>query len=145
MQVLEGLFPGGSYFWPVTIRSKGGVAIDRPYFRWVQRQQVSFDVDAADAMERATGQKLPETTIFSEMFPSILDRRGRYDILHNAALRAVLDGIPFWSGDLKCEYPVYRAETFRALKAAGLTGLREVRKTEDEYDHKRGEYIGVIP
>jgi hypothetical protein len=40
---------------------------------------------------------------------------------------------------------LYRAETFRALKAAGLTGLREVRKTEDEYDHKRGEYIGVIP
>ncbi|MCA3454502.1 MAG: hypothetical protein IOC92_07775 [Rhodobacter sp.] len=145
MQVLEGLFPGGSYFWPVTIRSKGGVAIDRPYFRWVQRHQVSFDVDAADAMEKATGQKLPETTIFSEMFPSILDRRGRYDILHNAALRAVLDGIPFWSGDLKCEYPVYRAETFRALKAAGLTGLREVRKTEDQYHHKRGEFIGVIP
>jgi hypothetical protein len=145
MQVLEGLFPGGSYFWPVTIRSQGGTPIDRPYFRWVQRQQVTFDVDAADAMEAATGQKLPRTTIFAEFFKAVPDRRGRYDILHNEALRAVLDGIPFWAGDLKCEFPVFRAETFRALKAAGLTGLREVRKTEDEYDHKRGEYIGVIP
>lgn len=148
VQVLEGLFPGGSYFWPVTIRSKGGVAIDRPYFRWVQRHQVSFDSDAADAMEKATSQKLPETTIFSDMFPSIFDRRGRYDIMHNGALRAVLDGIPFWSGDLTCEYPVFRAETFRALKAAGLTGLREVRDYDPETSvshNKRGEYIGVIP
>lgn len=145
VQVLDGLFPGGSYFWPVTIRSKGGAAIDRPYFRWVQRQQVSFDHKAADAMEKASGQKLPATTIFSDMFPSIFDRRGRHDILHNAALRAVLDGIPFWAGELKCEFPVYRAETFRALKAAGLTGLHEVRKTDDYYYHKRGEFIGVIP
>ncbi|MCA3451697.1 MAG: hypothetical protein INF92_15320 [Rhodobacter sp.] len=145
MQLLEGVFPGGSYFWPVTIRSKDGTPIDRPYFRWVQRQQVTFDVDAANAMERATGQKLPRTTVFSESFNAVPDRRGRYDILHNEALRTVLDGIPFWTGDLCCSSPVYRAETFRALKAAGLTGLREVRKTEDEYDHKRGEYIGVIP
>jgi hypothetical protein len=148
MQVLEGLFPGGSYFWPVTIRSKGGVAIDRPYFRWVQRHQVSFDSDAADAMEKAMGQKLPATILLSERFPSIFDRRGRHDILHNAALRAVLDGIPFWSGDLMCECPVYRAETFRALKAAGLTGLREVRKFNretNESHHRRGEFIGVIP
>jgi hypothetical protein len=148
MQVLEGLFPGGSYFWPVTIRSKGGVAIDRPYFRWVQRHQVSFDSDAADAMEKASGQKLPATTIFSDMFPSIFDERGRYDILHNAALRAVLDDIPFWAGNLKCECPVYRAATFRALKAAGLTGLREVRKFDPETNeshHRRGEFIGVIP
>lgn len=145
MQLLEGVFPGGSYFWPVTIRSKDGTPIDRPYFRWVQRQQVTFDVDAADAMERATGQKLPRTTVFAESFNAVPDRRGRYDILHNEALRTVLDGIPFWTGDLCCASPVYRAETFRALKAAGLTGLREVRKTEDEYDHKRGEYIGVIP
>jgi hypothetical protein len=145
MQLLEGVFPGGSYFWPVTIRSKDGTPIDRPYFRWVQRQQVTFDVDAANAMEKATGQKLPRTTVFAESFNAVPDRRGRYDILHNEALRTVLDGIPFWTGDLCCSSPVYRAETFRALKAAGLTGLREVRKTEDEYDHKRGEYIGVIP
>ncbi|MCE2749034.1 MAG: hypothetical protein LW715_09740 [Rhodobacter sp.] len=129
----------------MTIRSKDGTPIDRPYFRWVQRQQVTFDVDAANAMERATGQKLPRTTVFAESFNAVPDRRGRYDILHNEALRTVLDGIPFWTGDLCCSSPVYRAETFRALKAAGLTGLREVRKTEDEYDHKRGEYIGVIP
>ena len=148
MQLLERLFPGGSYFWPVTIRSKGGTPIDRPYFRWVQRQQVTFDVDAANATERATGQKLPETTIFSDLFSSILDRRGRYDILHNEALRTVLDGIPFWAGDIRCSSPVYRAETFRALKAAGLTGLREVRDydpEEVESHHKRGEFIGVIP
>ena len=68
--------------------------------------------------------------------------------MHNAALRAVLDGIPFWSGDLECQYPVYRAETFRALKAAGLTGLHEVRNFEPETNeshHRRGEFIGVIP
>jgi hypothetical protein len=132
----------------VTIRSQGGTPIDRPYFRWVQRQQVSFDSDAADAMEKASGQKLPATTIFSDMFPSIFDERGRYDILHNGALRAVLDGIPFWAGNLKCECPLYRAETFRALKAAGLTGLREVRKFNretNESHHRRGEFIGVIP
>jgi hypothetical protein len=145
MQLLEKLFPGGSYFWPVTIRSKDGTPIDRPYFRWVQRQQVTFDVDTANAMEAATGRKLPRTTVFAESFKAVPDRRGRYDILHNEALRTVLDGIPFWAGDIRCSSPVYRAETFRALKAAGLTGLREVRKTEDEYDHKRGEYIGVIP
>jgi hypothetical protein len=148
MQLLEGLFPGGSYFWPVTIRSQGGVAIDRPYFRWVQRQQVTFDVDAADAMETATDQKLPQTTIFSDIFSSVFDRRGRYDILQNEALRTVLDGIPFWAGDIRCSSPVYRAETFRSLKAAGLTGLREVRDydpEEVESHHKRGEFIGVIP
>ena len=31
------------------------------------------------------------------------------------------------------------------LKAAGLTGLREVRKTHEDYQVKRGEFIGVIP
>jgi hypothetical protein len=148
MQLLEGLFPGGSYFWPVTIRSKDGTPIDRPYFRWVQRQQVTFDVDAADAMETATDQKLPRTTMFSDIFSSVFDRRGRCDILQNEALRTVLDGIPFWAGDIRCSSPVYRAETFRALKAAGLTGLREVRDYDPETaesHHKRGEYIGVIP
>ena len=148
MQLLEGLFPGGSYFWPVTIRSQGGTPIDRPYFRWVQRQQVTFNVDAADAMETATGQKLPQTTMFSDIFSSVLDLRGHYDILHNEALRTVLDGIPFWAGDLSCSSPVYRAETFRALKAAGLTGLHEVRDYDPETNeshHRRGEYIGVIP
>jgi len=74
----------------VTIRSKDGTPIDRPYFRWVQRQQVTFDVDAANAMERATGQKLPRTTVFAESFNAVPDRRGRYDILHNEALRTVL-------------------------------------------------------
>ena len=148
VQVLQGLFPGGSYFWPMTIRSQGGTPIDRPYFRWVQRQQVTFDVDAADAIEATSGQKLPATTIFSDMFPSIFDERGRYDIMHNAALRGVLDDIPFWSGDLKCEYPVYRSETFRELKAAGLTGLQEARDCDPETNvthHRRGEFIGVIP
>jgi hypothetical protein len=82
------------------------------------------------------------------MFPSIFDERGRYDIMHNAALRGVLDDIPFWSGDLKCEYPVYRAETFRELKAAGLTGLQEARDYDPETNvthHRRGGFIGVIP
>ena len=148
MQLLEKLFPGGSYFWPVTIRSQGGTPIDRPYFRWVQRQQVTFNRAAADAMETATGQKLPQITIFTDMFGAVFDERGRHDILHNEALRTVLDGIPFWTSDLSCSSPVYRAETFRALKAAGLTGLREVRDydpEEVESHHKRGEYIGVIP
>jgi hypothetical protein len=77
MQLLEGLFPGGIYFWPVTIRSKGGTPIDRPCFCWVQRPQVTFDVDAADAAEAATGQKLPWTTIIAERFKAVPARRGR--------------------------------------------------------------------
>jgi hypothetical protein len=148
MELLERLFPGGSYFWPVTIRSQGGTPIDRRYFRWVQRQQVTFNRAAADAMETATGLKLPQFTMFSDSIKALIDDRGRYDILHNEALRTVLDGIPFWAGDLCCSSPVYRAETFRALKAAGLTGLREVRDYDPETaesHHKRGEFIGVIP
>jgi len=148
MELLERLFPGGSYFWPVTIRSQGGTPIDRRYFRWVQRQQVTFNRAAADAMETATGLKLPQFTIFSDSIKALIDDRGRYDILHNEALRKVLDDIPFWAGDLDCSSPVYRAETFRALKAAGLTGLREVRDYDPETaesHHKRGEFIGVIP
>ena len=148
MQLLEKLFPGGSYFWPVTIRSKDGTPIDRRYFRWVQRQQVTFNRAAADAMETATGLKLPQFTIFSDSIKALIDDRGRYDILRNEALRKVLDDIPFWAGDLICSSPVYRAETFRALKAAGLTGLREVRDYDPETaesHHKRGEFIGVIP
>jgi ribonuclease R len=61
------------------------------------------------------------------------------------SLRDFLQTLPFWAGNLTCDAPVYRAETFRVLKAAGLTGLLEVRKTHEDYQVKRGEFIGVIP
>ena len=144
MHLLEELFPGGSYFWPARILSKGGTPLDRQFFHWVQRHHVSFLKDEADHLETEQGRKLPSIPL-TYMFHAIPDRRGRYDILHNSALRDFLQTLPFWAGDPRCDYPVYRAETFRVLKAAGLTGLREVRKTHEDYQVKRGEFIGVIP
>jgi hypothetical protein len=144
VHLLEELFPGGSYFWPARILSKGGAPIDRPFFHWVQRHNVTFCNVTANTLEAEQGRKLPSIPL-TYMFRAISDDRGRYDILHNSALRDFLQTLPFWTGNLKCEAPVYRAETFCALKAAGLTGLREVRKTHEDYQVKRGEFIGVIP
>jgi hypothetical protein len=144
LHLLEELFPGGSYFWPARILSKGGTPLDRPFFHWVQRHNVTFRNVTANTMEAEQGRKLPCIPL-TYMFRAIDDDRGRYDILHNSALRDFLQTLPFWTGNLKCDVPVYRAETFRVLKAAGLTGLREVRKTHEDYQVKRGEFIGVIP
>jgi hypothetical protein len=144
LHLLEELFPGGSYFWPARILSKGGTPLDRPFFHWVQRHNVTFRNVTANTLETEQGRKLPCIPL-TYMFDAIHDRRGRYDILHNSALRDFLQTLPFWAGNLTCDAPVYRAETFRVLKTAGLTGLREVRKTHEDYQVKRGEFIGVIP
>ena len=144
LHLLEELFPGGSYFWPARILSKGGTPLDRPFFHWVQRHNLTFRNVTANTLETEQGRKLPCIPL-TYMFHAIYDRRGRYDILHNSALRDFLQTLPFWAGNLTCDAPVYRAETFRVLKAAGLTGLREVRKTHEDYQVKRGEFIGVIP
>jgi hypothetical protein len=78
-----------------------------------------------------------------------MDERAHFEVIHNAALRAVLQTLPFWSGNLECQQPVYRAVTFRALKAAGLTGLREIRSTParietETYRINRGEFIAGL-
>ncbi|MFN7597763.1 MAG: hypothetical protein ACK5PT_13635, partial [Cereibacter sp.] len=86
MHLLEDQFPGGSYFWPARILSKGGTPLDRPFFHWVQRHHVSLLEGEANHLETEQGRKLPCIPL-TYMFPAIDDRRGRYDILHNSALR----------------------------------------------------------
>lgn len=149
MLLLESLFPGASYFWPARIVSKGGTPIDRPMFHWVQRHQIKFLNYQADDLEKERGAKLPRVPLNGVTFRSFWDARAYYEILHNTALRAVLQTLPFWSGDLKCGKPVYRADTFRALKAAGLTVLREIRSTParietDTCRINRGEFIAGV-
>ena len=149
MLLLESLFPGASYFWPARIVSKGGTPIDRPMFHWVQRHQITFLMYQADALEQERGAKLPKAKLSGVNFRSFMDERAHFEVIHNAALRAVLQTLPFWSGNLKCDKPVYRADTFRALKAAGLTGLREIRSTParietETYRINRGEFIAGV-
>jgi hypothetical protein len=103
----------------------------------------------ADDLEQERGAKLPRVPLNGVTFRSFWDERAHYEILHNSALRAVLQTLPFWSGDLKCDQAVYRADTFRALKAAGLTGLREIRSTParietESYRINRGEFIAGV-
>jgi hypothetical protein len=149
MLLLESLFPGASYFWPARIVSKDGTPIDRPMFHWVQRHQITFLDQEADDLEQERGATLPRVPLNGVTFQSFSNARAYYEILHNSALRAVLQTLPFWSGDLSCDQPVYRADTFRALKAAGLTGLREIRSTParietESYRINRGEFIAGV-
>ena len=149
MLLLESLFPGASDFWPARIVSKGGTPIDRPMFHWVKRHQIKFLSYQADALEQERGAKLPKAKLSGVNFRSFMDERAHFEVIHNAALRTVLQTLPFWSGDLRCDQPVYRADTFRALKAAGLTGLREIRSTParietETYRINRGEFIAGV-
>lgn len=116
--VLEELFPDGSYFLPINILSADGTPIDVTYYSWVQRHRFVFFVSMHE-----WNPDLPQLS-----WPFYWGGASNYmmwQLSNNPAVRAFLSKFPFWGKSYDCLLPVYNAPTFAALKAAKLTGLVE--------------------
>jgi hypothetical protein len=55
-------------------------------------------------------------------------------MIHNAPLRACLQGLPYWGFHFSLISPIFTNPCFHALKAARLTGLIE-NTAESRYQH----------
>jgi hypothetical protein len=116
-EVLEDLFPDGSYFYEMTIQTTQGQPIGRPFYHWVPRHRFFFDY-------RQSKTKLP-THVWPFHWMAAPDPQTAWELTNNASIRDFLDTIPFWGIGMRLFVPAYTNATFAALKAAKLTGLVE--------------------
>ena len=116
--VLQAQFPDGSYFLATTITAADGTRTERDYFYWVQRHRFEFSSAKID------GEMEPrKSDVWDFDLPS--GSYVQWQMIHNGALRAFLQNLPFWGFELKMQSPVFSRRCFHALKAARLTGLVE--------------------
>ncbi len=116
--VLEAQFPDGSYFLPTTITAANGARTKREYFHWVPRHRLFFKKDNVE------GEPEPKRADVWNFLPVFGDE-GQWELIHNAALRAHLQGLPYWGYNFRLTCPIFTSRCFHALKAARLTGLIE--------------------
>ena len=116
--VLEAQFPDGSYFFPTTITAANGARTERDYFHWVPRHRLFFNKD------KVAGKPEPKRAAVWNFLPVFGDE-GQWELIHNAALRAFLQGLPYWGYKLRLNSPLFTSRCFHALKTARLTGLIE--------------------
>jgi hypothetical protein len=136
-EVLEDLFPDGSYFFPVRLYAPDGAAIARESCRWVPRHQFRYA-----KLKKPKG--IPKMELpFSWSFVTSYPEHCAWEMTHRAEVRAILEPLPFWIFGLRFGRPTYNAATFAALKAEKLTGLVE-NTAEDSTERKSWENIGHI-
>ncbi len=125
--VLEAQFPDGSYFFPTTITAANGARTEHDYFHWVPRHRLFFKKDKVE------GEPEPKrAAVWNFSHPS--GSEVQWEMIHNAALRAFLQGLPYWGNNFRLTCPIFTSQCFHALKAARLTGLIE-NTAESRYQH----------
>jgi hypothetical protein len=116
--VLEAQFPDGSYFLPTVITAANGARTERDYFHWVPRHRLFFNKD------QVAGKPEPKRTHVWNFLPVFGDEV-EWEMIHNAALRAYVQGLPYWGYNFLLRSPIFTRQCFHALKVARLTGLIE--------------------
>jgi hypothetical protein len=116
--VLEAQFPDGSYFFPTTITAANGARTERDYFHWVPRHRLFFNKD------HVAGKPEPKRAHVWNFLP-VFGGEVQWEMIHNAALRAYLQGLPYWGFHFDLISTLFTSRCFHALKAARLTGLIE--------------------
>jgi hypothetical protein len=125
--VLEAQFPDGGYFLATTITAANGACTERDYFYWVPRHQLFFNADKVE------GKPEPKRAlVWNFNHPS--GDEVQWEMIHNAALRAYLQGLPYWGFHFNLRSTLFTSRCFHALKAARLTGLVE-NTAESVYQH----------
>ena len=125
--VLEAQFPDDSYFFPTTITAANGARTERDYFHWVPRHRLFFKKDKVE------GEPEPKRAAVWN-FSHTSGGEVQWEMIHNAALRAFLQGLPYWGFHFSLISPIFTSRCFHALKAARLTGLIE-NTAESVYQH----------
>jgi hypothetical protein len=125
--VLEAQFPDGGYFLATTITAASGGRTERDYFYWVPRHQLFFNED------KVAGEPELKRADVWNFLPSFGDEI-QWQMIHNAPLRACLQGLPYWGFHFSLISPIFTNPCFHALKAARLTGLIE-NTAESRYQH----------
>jgi len=115
---LEAQFPEGGYFLATTITAANGARTERDYFYWVPRHQLFFNAD------KVAGEPEPKRADVWNFLPTFGDEI-QWQMIHNAPLRAYLQGLPYWSFHFDLRSSLFTSRCFNALKAARLTGLIE--------------------
>ena len=134
-QILEGIAPDASYFFPLQLYAQDNSPIEKKVWWWVVRDRFYYDQGG-----------LVDQPIVSLPFPGpFSERMMAYDLINNEGVREHLLKFPFWGCNKRLGRVAYRHDTFRTLKAARLTGL--VENTEEHFaaDRKIHESIGHIP
>ena len=131
--VLEAQFPDGSYFFPTTITAANGARTERDYFHWVPRHRLFFKEDKVE------GEPEPKrAAVWNFSHPS--GGEVQWEMIHNAALRAFLQGLPYWCYNFRLDAPIFTSRCFHALKAARLTGLIENTAAESSQHYAEPPY-----
>jgi hypothetical protein len=131
--VLEAQFPDGSYFLPTTITAANGARTERDYFYWVPRHRLFFNND------KVAGKPEPKRADVWNFLP-VFGNEGQWELIHNAALRAYLQGLPYWGFHFNLRSTLFTSRCFHALKAARLTGLVENTATDRVQHYEQPPY-----
>ncbi|MCA3503328.1 MAG: hypothetical protein IOD05_08785 [Rhodobacter sp.] len=131
--VLEAQFPDGGYFLATTITAASSARTERDYFYWVPRHQLIFNA------EKVAGEPEPKSAlVWNFNHPS--GDKVQWQLIHNAALRAYLQGLPYWGFHFNLRSTLFTSRCFHALKAARLTGLIENTATDRVQHYEQPPY-----
>jgi hypothetical protein len=144
-ELLESLFPGGSYFVETQLRTYTYDKIDRPSYLWIPRKTFMYESRKAPRNAILPGQE-PSIPREKPPFKShVFNDYVYWEFRHRPLIREMLQNpeLPFWAYGVSFETPVFNAPTYAALRNAGITGLIESTDKEAK-DPKRFVNVGRI-
>lgn len=131
-QVIEEIDPQFSVFEPMDLLERPSMRPAKgPYYHWI--------------VNRRRRYKRP-TPLDKGRFQDTTSRLGedaQWEVTHVPAVREFLSDVPFWCRTTEGGQIAMRADAFRRLKAAGLTGLVETKFTSGTY-REPWESVGHI-
>jgi hypothetical protein len=134
--LLERLFPDGSYFLKTDLFDAAGHPVDRPSYKWMPRYSYSYNPTVRPDYAGVG-------SIGYIQLPFDWEEDMAWELVHLPEVRNYFQGIPFWITGVAIGQVVINAPIFAALKAAKLTGLVENTVT-NRLDRKSWENVGHI-
>ena len=130
-KVIEDVAPGFCYFTPAKfIGAQTGKQLSRPIFKVYVRRTLSFEGPPQRPVIRAQGERVP-----------LVDPNSWTSFCHNQAVQDATKDLPVFLFDRFQKHPIFRADLFRELRRANISGLLESTYHDTVAPEKSGKLI----